>query len=123
VNALGQAEFPNISMGGGALFPGLSVITSQSVPSGVVVAVQPSEIYYADEGGFMIDVSREASLQMLDNPTNDVVTPTPTSMVSLWQTNSVGFRCERVLNWALRRPSAVAYITGVAWGGAVAELS
>lgn len=123
VNALGQPEFPNISMGGGSLFPGLSVITSQVVPAGDIIAVQPSEIYLGDDGGFMVDVSREASLQMLDNPTNDVVTPTATSLVSLWQTNSVGFRCERVLNWAKRRTTAVAYLTGAAWGGAVNDLS
>lgn len=115
-NALGNREFPDISMNGGNIM-GIPVITSQTVPSGVVVAVQPSEIYFADEGGFMVDVSREASLQMLDNPTNDVVTPTATSMVSLWQTNSVGFRCERILNWARRRANATVYLTGAAWGG------
>lgn len=117
INALGQAEFPNISMSGGNIM-NIPVVTSQAVPSGVVVAVLPSEIYYADDGGFMVDVSREASLQMLDNPTNDTVSPTATSMVSLWQTNSVGFRCERILNWARRRSNAAVYLTGAAWGGA-----
>jgi HK97 family phage major capsid protein len=123
VNALGQPEFPNISMGGGSLFPGLNVVTSQVVPSGDVIALQESEIYLGDDGGFMVDVSREASLQMLDNPTNDTVTPTATSLVSLWQTNSVGFRCERILNWAKRRTTAVTYLSGVAWGGTVNDLS
>lgn len=117
INALGQPEFPNVSMNGGHIM-NIPVITSQTVPSGVVVAVQPSEIYFADEGGFMVDVSREASLQMLDNPTNDTVTPTATSLVSLWQTNSVGFRCERILNWSRRRANAAVYLTGAAWGGA-----
>lgn len=117
VNTLGQAEFPNITMNGGNIL-GVPVITSQNVPSGIVVAVQPSEIYFADEGGFMVDVSREASLQMLDNPTNDTVTPTATSLVSLWQTNSVGFRAERILNWARRRDNAAVVLTGAAWGGA-----
>jgi HK97 family phage major capsid protein len=122
VNALGQPEFPGITMEGGKIVQ-LPVITSQAIPSGDVVAVQPSEVYYADDGGFMVDVSREASLQMLDNPTNDTVTPTATSLVSLWQTNSVGFRAERILNWKRRRATAVAYLTGVAWGGAVNDLS
>jgi HK97 family phage major capsid protein len=117
INALGQPEFPNVTMDGGNI-QGINVVTSQNVPSGVVVALQPSEIYFADEGGFQIDVSREASLQMLDNPTNDTVTPTATSLVSLWQTNSVGFRCERILNWARRRANAAVYLTGAAWGGA-----
>jgi HK97 family phage major capsid protein len=123
VNALGQPEFPNISMGGGSLFPGLNVVTSQVVTSGTIIAVQESEIYLGDDGGFMVDVSREASLQMLDNPTNDVSTPTATSLVSLWQNNAVGFRCERILNWAKRRTTAVAYLTGNVWGGSVNDLS
>ncbi len=122
VNGLGQPEFPNVSMFGGNIV-NLPVITSQAVPSGDVIAVQPTDIFLADDGGFMVDVSREASLQMLDNPTNDTVTPTATSMVSLWQTNSVGFRAERILNWAKRRATAVAYLTGVAWGGSVNDLS
>ena len=29
--------------------------------SGVIVAVQPSEIYFADEGGFMLDASDQHS--------------------------------------------------------------
>ena len=49
------------------------------------------------EAGVNVDVSREASLQMLDNPTNDSVTPTATTMVSMWQTNSVAFRAERIV--------------------------
>jgi hypothetical protein len=36
----------------------------------------------------------------------------------LWQTNSVGFRAERILNWARRRANAAVYLTGAAWGGA-----
>jgi HK97 family phage major capsid protein len=123
VNALGQPEFPNISMGGGALFPGLSVITSQTVPSGTVIALQPSEIFLADDGGFRVDASTEASLQMLDNPTNASADGTATTMVSMFQTNSVAFLCERIINWRKRRTTAVAYLTGVAWGGAVNDLS
>jgi hypothetical protein len=82
------------------------------------VALQPSEVYFADDGGFQVDASDQASLQMLDNPTNDTVTPTATSLVSLWQTNCVGFRAERILNWARRRANAAVYLTGAAWGGA-----
>jgi HK97 family phage major capsid protein len=123
VNALGQPEFPNISMGGGSLFPGLSVITSQTVPSGTVIALQPSEIFLADDGGFRVNASTEASLQMLDNPTNASADGTATSMVSMFQTNSVAFLCERIINWKKRRSTAVAYLTGVAWGGSVNDLS
>ncbi|QOF71464.1 phage major capsid protein [Aminobacter sp. SR38] len=118
-NPLGQQEFPGITMNGGTL-EGIPVIVSEYfapvTAGGFVALVNASDIYFADEGGVMVDVSREASLQMLDNPTNDVVTPTATSMVSMWQTNSVAFRAERILNWAKRRTSAVALLDEVNWG-------
>jgi HK97 family phage major capsid protein/HK97 family phage prohead protease len=125
VNPLGQPEFPAINMRGGT-FVGLPVIVSEYVPTatagspavttGFIALVNASDIYFADEGGVQVDVSREASLQMLDNPTNDSVTPTATSLVSMFQTNSVAFRAERILNWSKRRSSAVALLDGVAWG-------
>ena len=119
VNPLGQPEFPGISMTGGT-FQGMPVITSEyfgAVSAGGYVAlVNASDIYFGDEGGVMVDVSREASLQMLDNPTNNAISGTATSMVSMWQTNSVAFRAERILNWAKRRASAVALLDEVNWG-------
>jgi hypothetical protein len=126
VNALGQNEFNGITMDGGR-FLGLPVVTSQHVPSGVVAIVNASDIYLADEGGIRIDMSREATVEMLDSSlTGDaiaVVPGTAASTVSLWQTNSVGFLAERTINWARRRTPSVAYLTGVAWGGAVNDLS
>lgn len=120
VNPLGQPEFPGISMNGGTL-AGLPVIVSEYIPTesdGAIVAlINASDIYLGDDGGFAIDMSREASLQMDSEPTqNSIGTPTATSLVSLWQTNSVGFRAEREINWKRRRDSAVAYLTGVTWG-------
>lgn len=126
VNALGQNEFNGIGMNGGTLL-GIPVITSQHVPAGIVVMVNASDVYLADEGGFRLDMSREATVEMLDSSlTGDsigVVPGTAASTVSLWQTNSVGFLAERTINWAARRTSSVAYLSGVAWGGAVNDLS
>ncbi|MFH5773583.1 phage major capsid protein [Paracoccus sp. NGMCC 1.201697] len=128
-NPLGQSEFPGISMNGGTLF-GLPVIVSQYVPTnydpdgagtdyvaGALVAlVNASDIYLADDGGVSVDMSQEASLQMDDAPTNNSGTPTATQLVSMFQTNSVAFRAERTINWAKRRPSAIAALAGVNWG-------
>ena len=124
LNPLGQPEFGGISMNGGTLF-GLPVIVSEYVPTvtgstdpaddGAVVAlVNASDIYLGDEGGFQLDLSREASLQMSDAP--DSPPTAATVMVSLWQMNLVGFRAERTINWAKRRPSAAAYLNKVKWG-------
>src|SRR5690625_2271114 len=129
-NPLGQSEFPGISMNGGTLF-GLPVIVSQYVPTdyeadpggsagvtGAVVAlVNASDVYFADDGGIAVDMSREASLEMSGAPTGDSTAGTGASLVSMWQTNSVAFRAERTLNWMSRRDSAVAVLGNVAWGG------
>lgn len=116
VNPLGQPEFPGLSMTGGT-FNGMPVIVSDYIGAGVVVLANASDIYLADEGGVQVDMSREASLEMADNPAHNSDTPTgATSLVSMFQTNSVAFRVERYINWARRRPSAVAILTGATWG-------
>lgn len=116
-NPLGQAEFPGVGMTGGNFF-GLPVIVSEYIPtdtSGSIVAlVNAGDIYLGDEGGIDVSMSTEASLQMDNAPDNP--TTATTVLVSLWQRNLVGFRAERAINWARRRDSAVAYLTGVNWG-------
>lgn len=112
--ALDTAEFPGITINGGT-FQGLPVIVSQYVTDYVVLA-NASDVYFGDDGGVSVDMSTEASLQMLDNPTNDTVTPTATSLVSMFQTNSVAFRAERTVNWMRRRDSGVQVIDNVTWG-------
>lgn len=120
VNSLGQPEFPGLGLSGGNI-NGIPVITSQyaanaSGGGNLVIAVNAREIFLADDGQVTIDASREASLQMLDNPTNNSATATPTTMVSMWQTNSIALRAERFINWAKRRTEAVVYMDDVNWG-------
>lgn len=121
VNALGQSEFNGLGMNGGTFF-GLPVITSEHVGS-IVALVNASDIYLGDDGGIQIDLSREASLEMLDGSLlgNSASSPPATgaAMVSMFQTNSVAFRAERIINWARRRTTSVAYLSAVNWGGTV----
>lgn len=114
-NPLGQSEFPGINMGGGT-FEGLPVIVSQYVPAGVVALVNAQDIYLADEDGVQVAISGDASLEMDDAPSHDSDTPTAAELVSMFQTNSIAIRCERVISWARRRPVSVAYLSGVTWG-------
>lgn len=125
-NALGQPEFPGMQMRGGTL-QGLPVITSEflgyttdSPTEGRdVFLVNASDIYFADDGGIDIAMSDQASLQMDDAPTNaSGPTVTATSLVSMWQTNSVAFRAERTVSWARRRTEAVQQLAQVEWGEA-----
>lgn len=116
LNPLGQREFPGITMQGGTFFE-LPVVVSNYLTD-YVALVNAEDIWFADEGGIDISMSTEASLEMADAPTQDsgANPPVDTELVSLWQTNSVGFRAERTLNWARRRASAVAWMDNITWG-------
>lgn len=115
-NALGQPEFPNVTPLGGT-FMGYPVITSDSVPSdssgGLIIFGNAQDILYAEDS-LMIDISREATLQMDTEPTDPTVAATV--LVSLWQRNLVGLRAERFINWQKRRDNAVGYISGAQYG-------
>lgn len=123
LNPLGQPEFPGINMMGGTFF-GLPVIVSEYMPTvtggSYVALVNAQDIYMADDGGINVDMSREASLEMATDPTMTADSPTEQTVVSLWQTNTVGFRAERTINWARRRTSAVALLSGVNWSAGAA---
>jgi hypothetical protein len=128
-NDLGQPVFTGISMRGGTLME-MPVITSAHVGTNVVL-LNAQDIHYGDDGDVTVDMSREASLEMKvgGGPTegnenqnmiqNPLAPGVGTSLVSLWQNNLVGLLAEKTVNWRRRRPVSVAYLTGVAWGGAI----
>lgn len=93
---------------------GIPFLTSNSVPIAssetILALVEASEILLADDGEATIDVSREASLQMDDAPSDGAQ-----SLVSLWQNNLVGVRAERYVHYLRRRAAAAYYITGVTY--------
>ena len=69
-------------------------------------------ILYAD-GGVVIDVSRQATIQMDSLPDSP---PTGSTVeVSLWQYGLVGLRAERMLNWKRSRTSAVQLLSPTAY--------
>lgn len=112
VNAMGAPAFPGMTPTGGT-FMGLPAFASQYVPvdstGSVVMLIKGDEIFLGDEGGIQVSMSDQASLLMADNPTMDSTNPTPAQLVSLWQTNSVGFLVERIINFAKRRSQSVVW--------------
>ncbi len=123
-SALGVKEFPGMTMSGGEL-EGIPVLASQYIPTGIVAFVSANNIFLADDGGVDIQLSNEASLEMLSSSltqsVNDGGSPeaaTGASLVSMFQTNSVAIRAERFINWQRRRTTAVYYFTATAWGDA-----
>lgn len=102
---------------------GVPVVASANVPlrdqsspasagslEGYIALIEASEIFVADDGEVMIDVSREASLQMDGAPSASAA-----AMFSLWQNNMVGIRAERYIYWAARRSAAVFLIKNVSY--------
>lgn len=120
-NAMGVKEFPDMKLAGGVL-ENIPVIASQNVPQGQVALIAASDIFLADDGGVAIDMSREASLEMASDPANAVTDyasppqPVEATLVSMFQTNSVAIRAERIVTWLRSRTAAAAYQTGTGWG-------
>jgi len=114
---LGPRAFPNVSNGGGTI-DGIPVRVSQYLANNggsggaPFILVDEAEIYLADDGNVTVDFSDQATIQMDDAPTNASAPVTATSMVSLWQTNSIGLRAERFIWWGPRRSGAIQWIDG-----------
>jgi HK97 family phage major capsid protein len=115
--ALGNPAFPGVTMSGGNL-GGVPLRVSQYLANNggsggaPFILVDESEVYLADDGSVTLDMSDVASIQMDDSPTNASSPATATSLVSMWQTNSVAFRAERSLWWGPRRSGALQWIDG-----------
>jgi HK97 family phage major capsid protein/HK97 family phage prohead protease len=107
----GSPQFPGIAINGGT-WKGLSFIVSNTVTT-KVIALQPSLILYADDGGVTIDASGEASIQMDSAPDSPVAATT--IYASMFQMNCVALRAERFINWKKINANAVKYLTAAAW--------
>jgi HK97 family phage major capsid protein len=119
-NSLGQPEFPELGINGGSLM-GIPVITSQYAANqsgygNLVIALDQSAVFLADDGQVTLDASREATIEMSDAPTQSSVTPTASTGVSMFQTNSIAIRAERYINWLKARTTAVSFIDDANWG-------
>jgi HK97 family phage major capsid protein len=113
MTTLGVRQFPDVNANGGSIL-GIPVITSNNAPSGKITAIHGPSVLLADDGNVTIDMSREASVQLADNPTASGGT-----MVSAFQTNLVLVRAEQFITWARGRDKGIYYLTGATYGGAV----
>jgi HK97 family phage major capsid protein len=102
--------FPELQQG---KLSGIPVVVSNNVPivagtpnTSDLILVAADSILLADDGQVTVDVSREASVEMSDAPETDTGT-----VVSLWQTNTVGILTERYITWTKARADAVAIAT------------
>jgi hypothetical protein len=115
-NALGNWAFPGLSANGGSLL-GDPLVAGGNVGAGDLILLKPSDIYKIGDRGVEVSLSTEAAIQMDDAPNGASDTPVAnTSVVSMFQTDSVAIKVVRPLNFAKRRASAVAYIGDANYG-------
>jgi hypothetical protein len=115
-NALGNFAFPGLSANGGTLL-GDPLVAGGNVGAGDLILLKPSDIYKIGDRGVEVSLSTEAAIQMDDAPNGASDTPVAnTSVVSMFQTDSVAIKVVRPLNFAKRRSSAVAYIGDADYG-------
>lgn len=120
VNSLGQTEFPNLNSTGGTLL-GDTVYTGDNVTPGDWILLKPSDIWKIGDTGLEVSMSDQATIEQNDAPAGAGDTPTAASatLMSLWQTEQVGFKVVRRINYKLRRSGSVAYLANAEYGGVV----
>lgn len=117
VNTLGQTEFPGLNADGGTLL-GDRVVTGDNVGAGDLILLKPSDIYRIGDLGVQVSLSREATIEMADNPAGASDTPVAQAQlpVSMWQTESTAFKVVRPINFAKRRTGVVQWIDDADYG-------
>jgi Phage capsid family len=120
VNALGQPEFVGLNANGGTLL-GDTVYTGDNVTPGDWILMKPSDIWKIGDSGVEVSMSDTATIEQDSAPAGAGDTPTAASatLMSLWQTDQVGFKVMRRINYAKRRASAVAVLSNAEYGGVV----
>lgn len=116
-NLMGNKIYTALSEEGGT-FENKPWLTSDNAVAGDLLLLKPTDIYKIGDDGLSIDISRDATLEFASDPTGAALgTPVSASkqVVNLFQNGMVGIRLLRSLNWAKRRASAVARITGAAY--------
>lgn len=118
VNALGQAEFPGLTVNGGTLL-GDGVVTGDNVDGGSIILLKPSDIYRIGDTGVEVSMSREAMIEQSTAPSGATDTPVAAGqyMTSMFQAESTAIKVVRSINFAKRRASAVAYINNADYDG------
>lgn len=107
-SSLGIAEFP------GDTLDGQPFIGSNHVGGGDLIAISTRDILLADDGNVDIEMSDQASLEMLDGSLEQDLTSgtgSPTAgMVSMFQTGGVAIKVSRFINWQKARSAAVQFV-------------
>ena len=92
----GNDLFSDLTRSGGAI-AGIPAVASDAVGS-ILVLLDTARVLLADDGQLAVDASRNTSIEMSDAPSSHAGT-TGSSLVSMFQTDSVATKAERYINW------------------------
>lgn len=117
VNALGQAEFPDVSAEGGSLLK-TGVVTGDNIDANHLILLKPSDIWRIGDTGVEVSISREAMIEQDTAPTGATDTPVAASasMTSMFQAESTAIKVVRSINFQKRRTGAVQYVSDADYG-------
>ena len=89
---------------------GLPVVLSANSPAQITL-LDAAEIAFADDGELDLELSRSSAIAMDSAPTNaSSPAPVPTTLVSMFQTDSTAFLASRWIAWERLQAGAVAYM-------------
>ena len=94
------------------------LIQSANVPLGTVIALDAADFVTVGAEAPRFEVSDQATIHMEDTAPSDITGGTPSPAVpvrSMFQTDSIALRLVWPLNWTLRRPQMVAWVSSVTW--------
>ena len=113
----GSNVFADVGARGGTIL-GVPTIVSKYVgdgsssPTSDDIILIDGEQVLLGAADFVIESGTSATLEMLDNPVGNSAIATATSLVSMFQSDSVALRVDRYVNWVVARSDAVAWIQG-----------
>ena len=99
--------FKDVKLQGGSIL-GASLLVSPGAGNRLIL-IDAAEIAHNDDG-LEVESSNVASVELLDNPTNNSATGTGTALVSAWQTGMLIVKLIRFVNWQKLRGDAVGFI-------------
>jgi len=122
VTSLGVQQFQQMTPTGGTLL-GRPVFVSQAADAtgspdwdNMLILLQPNEVFLADDGTATVEASDQVSVHMDDATTqSSTATATNTSVVSMFQTESIAIKAVRHVNWTKARSAACQFIRSAAY--------
>jgi hypothetical protein len=110
----GGFVFPNLRPTGGSVMD-IDVIVSAGLPTGTIVLIDATGLA-GDSEMITLEASGQTSIALVDDPTGSSVTPAPTTLVSMFQTNSTALKASAYFGAQRFRDNAVAIMDGIEWG-------